>query len=719
LRDLAGRVARSARLEQTKQQTAELETEIRRRGEVAKIYVPNKILRTDPYLQERSGDAEEPLTLLREVVTSPDEGGRTKLFFLAAQAGQGKSKTLYEFCAAQAQNFLDTESRDPLAFYVDAQGRGLAHLDDALSVALNELNFLLPWRAMVPLIRHGLVALVIDGFDELIGQGGTYNDAYMSLKDYLGEVDGGGVIIGSARSSYFTQEFVSREDTATRLKQTDEQKYILEVGLLLEWSVSQQKEFARKYLDATKTSPDRSSKVLRRFNEIAERGADMTILSRPLFCRSIMEILLSTQNSGLDHLEDLDAIVVTIVGEYLEREQREKIPVKYRDQIMVSHLRRYFVELAQEMWQLETRSIREDNSRVLMEAVCEEEGLKRDAARVLRERANYLPMLKPPANRHVEFEHELFFAHFVSDSLAGLLRTSDSVRKLAKNRFDDDIARAIALTIREDSDSLQQVLTRISDLVSQSTRHDVTMIRLNAGHIVAALLNRSNRLKGALRDLRIEGVDFADTGLLSGVHLVGCALKDVTMDQVDLTGSVFRGVATTTSITRAIVSEETRLILGLDPKQNGKYLQAMHSQSKELVFIDQLLRARIFGQSADQLTTATTDVVIPEKIRKVISRLARHLQTTSRIHEDDGNNKGFMREHAWPEIVELLEAHGLLKPVVRVQASGKQHRVWDRRCSGSELERGAFDLVESDSVNQFWAAIRNRYGKRAGDSTIG
>ena len=134
-----------------------------------------------------------------------EEGSSTQLFFLKGDAGAGKTTLLRETTLLQAQRYLDHAS-DFLCLYVPAQGRELSNLRDAFAGELGELRAVFSHDAIACLAREGVLVPVIDGFDELLGTAG-YSGAFSSLQMLLGELEGYGTLVVSARSAFYDLEF--------------------------------------------------------------------------------------------------------------------------------------------------------------------------------------------------------------------------------------------------------------------------------------------------------------------------------------------------------------------------------------------------------------------------------------------------------------------------------------------------------------------------------
>ncbi|MFJ8438848.1 hypothetical protein [Kitasatospora griseola] len=64
----------------------------------------------------------------------------------------------------------------------------------------------LTYSVVETLCRNGVLALLVDGFDELVG-GAGFNDAVGDLQPWLTTLNGRDVLIVSARSSYYENQF--------------------------------------------------------------------------------------------------------------------------------------------------------------------------------------------------------------------------------------------------------------------------------------------------------------------------------------------------------------------------------------------------------------------------------------------------------------------------------------------------------------------------------
>lgn len=134
----------------------------------------------------------------------------SKINFITADAGHGKSILLKQFQAIQAQRYIDGESKY-IFWHVDLQGRDLVRLGEAIMFDLGELRLPgLYYPSIINLIQKRFIILAIDGFDELAAEiGGT--KAVSSLSSFVNEMAGQGTLIAASRRTFFdTHDYLKR-----------------------------------------------------------------------------------------------------------------------------------------------------------------------------------------------------------------------------------------------------------------------------------------------------------------------------------------------------------------------------------------------------------------------------------------------------------------------------------------------------------------------------
>lgn len=167
------------------------------------IFVPTRARRKDEETEQV-----QPATELLTDLLEHCKADVTQILMVTGEAGSGKTRVIQELVRQQAGRYLQGRT-GKLLLYVNAQGRALARLNEALATELQDLKVSLTYHSIATLAREGLLVPVIDGFDELLGVSG-YDDAFNSLATFMEQLDGQGKLIASARSVYYEEEFLSR-----------------------------------------------------------------------------------------------------------------------------------------------------------------------------------------------------------------------------------------------------------------------------------------------------------------------------------------------------------------------------------------------------------------------------------------------------------------------------------------------------------------------------
>ena len=141
----------------------------------------------------------------------------TKISFVTADAGHGKSMLLRHFQYSQAQKYLDNNTNF-LFWHIDLHGRDLVRLNEAIMYELGELRMPgLYFSSILTLMRHHLIVLGIDGFDELAAEEGG-ETALNSLSSLVSQMQGKGVLIAASRRAFFnSQDYLRRTNILNRL----------------------------------------------------------------------------------------------------------------------------------------------------------------------------------------------------------------------------------------------------------------------------------------------------------------------------------------------------------------------------------------------------------------------------------------------------------------------------------------------------------------------
>lgn len=648
------------------------------------------------------------LDALRGLVAAADGHVGTRIVFLAAQAGQGKSSLLDVFTIEQAHRFLNG-SDDRLCLYVDAQGRGLARLDEAIARQLNDLQFMLSYSAIVSLVREGLITLIVDGFDELIGNRGTYDDAFGSLSNFIEVLGGRGTIVAATRSSYFTQEYGSR---GTLFDADDEFAYELLLTEVVEWPRAAQKEYFNRVAAQAGLRDTTLRRARSSFNRL-QKADSANLLSRPLFARDLS--LLVVDDWSLDEDERIATtpeLVDVLATNYMERETTTKLLTRDRSQILtIERLGQYYAEIAGEMWRLEARELDARTVRELLDLLIEEWGISVEGGDILRARYASLPFLGlDSAGRRVAFEHEVFFSYFLSKTLALELRDpriAVSQVLLSKAALDAVAADFLAAEmLSSESSSAEAAFVRVCEIAS--TRHPrAQQIRLNCGTIAASLLRAQADLApgtvevAAMSSLMFAGQDLTDLSVAVG------RLQDIEFSRCDMRRASLVAERSHHVVLRDVILDPETTTIHLEAFDPSVDLQGLRIVDPQGVR-SEYDAARV-AEVLEAVGLAEREEVRPlydvhDDVVAHITALARAYEQANPIgtrHDRFGHLFTMKDTH---DVVRLMEHHGLIVQVTKA-VSGPAQKFYRKQFSPATLMEGLWRPTDNSAIDDFWRAV--------------
>ena len=141
--------------------------------------------------------------------TSPEQS--VQITLIDGPAGIGKTRFIESLAGSRAKNFL--VNRRPLILHVQSRGRVLTFLQDLIAFSLQRLRLSVTFDQLPILVRHGLVTLAIDGFDEL-GDPNGYDLAWSQVGELVNQVRGNGTLILAGRETFIGRERMTKQITS-------------------------------------------------------------------------------------------------------------------------------------------------------------------------------------------------------------------------------------------------------------------------------------------------------------------------------------------------------------------------------------------------------------------------------------------------------------------------------------------------------------------------
>ncbi|MFI1382921.1 NACHT domain-containing protein [Embleya sp. NPDC020886] len=475
--------------------------------------------------------------LVRRIAKDAD--GRTNVIFLTAQAGVGKTSLLRHVVQAVANDYRSGQA-DALWLYVDAQGRRLAKLDDAISGELGKLRAQFSFDAVASLVRVGCLVLVVDGFDELLGIQGSYDESFSSLASFLDELQSSGCVVAAARSAYYEQEFVGRVNSAIGFRSDG---WIVNRVRLQPWTPGQLNAYVEKRAAERGLSPARIAELEEKVSTAFAGESVSHLRGLPFFVSRVTDLSLmgSPLSSGTDLLEQL-------VNSYVKREAEEKLrDSPGHNYLTADQLREVFSEIAEEMWRQDTRELSRTSLREVLEVWLDVAGLPAEAQLAVVDRGPYSALLQAADKGAVRFEHDVYYSYFLAGPIVDLTRKGDPLplrQALRRSQLPAEAATMAGARLQNRATEYLALLMTAGERQDASTEQ----VRQNAGAVAAGIMrahgspfeNMELRFLGfvdcdmssiTLRDSRLRDCSFTGSDLRD-FHLFGCAGERLSFERV-------------------------------------------------------------------------------------------------------------------------------------------------------------------------------------------
>lgn len=431
----------------------------------------------------------------------------TAVFFIVGQAGLGKTDLMLSLARERALEIAeDPSKKEPLYLFVSSTGRTLASLEDAVNGALN-ITKLLSSHGARALCRNGMLVLLVDGFDELLGSSG-YHNALGSLEPWFKELGGRGVLVASARSSYYLTQY---RRSLAEMRDINVDHTLIE---LQSWSRNE----TERYLLDSGMPPGALKKL---------EDRDWDILSIPFFSKAFSAWFEKHERKN----DAIPSIFDIVVEQYLGRESLKLKDPHQGVLLSPAELENLFSEIAEMMQMGKVREI--DLSELIM---C--------AQQIVGEPLDYhrpglsmrLPSLcglgvnadtKKPAQ--FSFSHDIMFDCFLSLALQRNIESGvkDSyfVRIMDKSKVNTSVFEWV---LQKNSLAIDELSTGLNFSVDISRNNDV--ISENLGSLWCTILKNNagvpptNTIKG----LQLGIVSLADTGWTS-LTIENCKIEHLSI----------------------------------------------------------------------------------------------------------------------------------------------------------------------------------------------
>lgn len=644
-----------------------------------------------------------PATQLLTNLLEHEEPEVTEVVMVTGGAGAGKTRVLQELVLRQAECYLQGRT-EKLLLYVNAQGRALARLNEALATELQDLRVHLTYHSVATLVRVGLLVLVIDGLDELLGVSG-YDDAFSSLSTFLEQLDGYGRLIASARSVYYEEEFLKRAGQASA---TGHHRWSHIPVEIMPWDDENRASYVEALARRESLSPQERDDLRKRVHLAFE--SDRGLSDKPLFFTKTVDLV----RTDLDFSSNGD-LLGTLIRSFLEREQAEKLLDRQQRPLLTDdRLAEIICEIAEEMWNQETRELDGNSVKEVAEYILDGTDVEESERQIIVERMPTLAFLtRSEKHGTIGFEHEIFFFHFLAIVIAQQYVDGADMRAvLSRSSLPEFVAERLAFELlRRGLLSNHENLQDLLDCLSAAGRSEwrrTTQVRENAGLIVLALLREYARASDEIVGRTISTI-ILPGGDLSNVTLRNCSLDDVTIRRTNLGNTKFVECHVRTVLLSAprVKVGTTRLELkGIRVPADVAGIQSLTDEGGVTIYDPQEVRRILALCGAPIGADIDRDKrQVPSETVALLERLMRAYERANPICDGDDHLQWLSRDRRWPKLRKLLLEYGVVT-LDRRHASGRPKEFLRRQFLPDEIMKGATRTGTVPSrIARFWDAV--------------
>ena len=433
------------------------------------------------------------LTLLQKECDGFLEFG-SKINFITADAGHGKSILLKQFQALQAERYVKGESKY-LFWHVDLQGRDLVRLGEAIMFDLGELRLPgLYYPSIINLIQKRFMILAIDGFDELAAEIGGAR-AVSSLSNFVNEMAGQGTLIAASRRTFFdTHDYIKR---TSLLKNKVPYDINFNELKLQNWS----KEVVISYFaNLAFDEPEKIYDAI--LSEVHEENHP--VLTRPFLLAKLAAAIEgdTEQVARFFSRESKEYESVSYIVESFTKREVEKwkgVDNKTGQPYLSfeQHIQLLSI-IAKEMWDAKKDFVTIEEIEIYTVLLFDEwkieEDLRQIIVRIVGSHAFLIPVNDSKLNAR-KFDHEEFKNYFLARSLADLINksiSSGNISELKRFLYIDQLPDSVAMYcinyVNDLNNNIQNIIDAFKSIINSEWKP--TYLQLNIGTLFPFMIDK-------------------------------------------------------------------------------------------------------------------------------------------------------------------------------------------------------------------------------------
>jgi hypothetical protein len=591
--------------------------------------------------QEEGGVA-----LIDDTLASGSDDGtepRTLVLLIDGPAGIGKTSLIRSLSYNRAVNFR--RDQRPLILHVESRGRMLQNITDLMAFSLQTLRLSVTYDQVPILVRHGLITLAIDGFDEL-GDPNGYDLAWAQVNELVVEARGQGRVILAGRETFIGRERMKKALTALDETVDQLEAYTLRpIGPSTARSWLAGKGWSDELLYSEAVNPlfEPDSYALRPFflSELARDGVAQQIQDGDVGDLLSFLILAMTKREATKFGRDVEAVTTT--------ESRAEFVTRVME------------EVARDLAENQSSAIPSETVAWLAE-MSAEDIVPISLSGILRNRSGVLAFLKDDDRRgYKNFVHEQVYNYFLSRVTIRSVARGEVPKFVRRNILGTDFLEAFADAFRlinsEQADQfVQRALENLKILGEQDRA------RQNLGSLVmSACCVYTPSGVPVLQDLSIDEVFLAET--VAHMQLEGVVINQLTAVGADMRALHFDEHCAIVSL----ISDEGTIPNRSFPPPTVVSLPTRTTYDP-VEILDWLHHK--YNLSLIQSGNSLNDLLSNFGLFDLLARVARYKPFWIKDSDEKGARR-ILDDENWPILKNFMTKHDLLVERTDIQASGR------------------------------------------------
>jgi hypothetical protein len=563
---------------------------------------------------------------------------RLQVLLLDGPAGVGKTSLIRRLMVQRARTIQDSAAAPPI-LHVASRGKRLSSLDDVLAQSLQIMRAKFTFDQTPSLVRHSLIQVAIDGFDELVDPEG-YKDAWFALRDFLEKTVHGGPILLAGRDTFF-----------------DEQRFADQMRESLH-------AFDLKHVRLTEVSPAtaktwliqqgwKQSDIEDPYTDLVLRPGSYTL--RPYFLTELAHA------KGWKYIESFDLTPrAYLLNQFLERESQlvgsriDADPAQLKDRLTT-----VFEEVAAEMADTETDAVDLSFLQMTTELAF---GNLLDASDIakLRHKSGSFALLETDAREGFRrFPHSEIAYQFLSRALLRLLGAGEPTRFLRRGIVGSDLLAIFAeLLVGAEDHRVNSFVGALNDILAREASFDRLPENI-ASLALTCLCRPVDGSAAAYSDLQAPNVFFFG-------EVAPAVLQRIRMQRLDVAEANLAAVEFIDCDATNLYVDETTRFGKSSPRVHRLHLKTPKGLVRDVfdpTEIDKWITAHSLRATAKPLDNVEATALL-DKVCRVM--LKRHM---IKDHETDFSGR-LLRSSYWAEIEAILREHEMVERITGKQMSG-------------------------------------------------